>query len=212
FVIHNITTEKVPHLHFHQSLRVAHHDLVNFTCLPRFGCKAYRTLNKPEKGGKFDPRAQVGWFVGFQSNTTKNALILSPYKTPNSRWTWKVFCTPHAAFDENAILGLSNPAATTNDLNPARTDSHSNCTSEFSPPPATPISEVFPSDGNLEEAPPHQQGEPEKDDPHNSEEDKTSYDTLIQPSQPPTYAGHKRNRSLGPSSSSSSSSHEITPV
>ncbi|KAI1000241.1 hypothetical protein K3495_g7957 [Podosphaera aphanis] len=34
-------------------------------------------------------------------------------------------------------LGHSNPAATTNDLTSARTDPHSNCTSEFSPPPAT---------------------------------------------------------------------------
>ncbi|KAI0991417.1 hypothetical protein K3495_g16770, partial [Podosphaera aphanis] len=82
----NLTTNNVPTIHFHKALRIAHHSVMDFTCIPRFGCKAYRTLNKPEKGGKFDPRAQVGWFVGFQTHTTKNALILCPHKTPRQSW------------------------------------------------------------------------------------------------------------------------------
>lgn len=91
--LYNLSTNKVPVLHFSHSLKIAHHKLLDFTCLPRSGCKAYRTLNKPGKGRKFDPRAQIGWFVGFQCNTTKNALIISPRRTPQHRWAWKVFCT-----------------------------------------------------------------------------------------------------------------------
>ncbi|KAI0991776.1 hypothetical protein K3495_g16411, partial [Podosphaera aphanis] len=135
----NLSTKNVPTLHFHKALKIAHHELVDFTCLPRFGCKAYRTLSKPEKGGKFDPRAQIGWFIGFQVNTTKNALIISPHKTPHHEWTWKVFCTPHASFHEGSMygpamaelshltpkeyhsgggLGFDLPAATENDFIP----------------------------------------------------------------------------------------------
>lgn len=142
--LYNLTTKKVLILHFHQSLNIAHHELMDFTCLPRFGCKAYRTLNKPEKGSKFDPRAQVGWFIGFQSNTTKNALILTPYKTARSSLTWKVYYTPHAAFNENVMYGptieklkqltpqefysggglsFNNPATTENELFPISSNS-----------------------------------------------------------------------------------------
>ncbi|KAI0992912.1 hypothetical protein K3495_g15272, partial [Podosphaera aphanis] len=137
--LYNLSSNNVPVLHFHHSLKLAHHKLLDFTCLPRFGCKAYRTLNKPEKGGKFDPRAQIGWFIGFQCNTNKNALIISPPKTPQHCWAWKVFCTPHASFYENCMygptmaelnrlspqqyhsgggLGFDHPAATENDLTP----------------------------------------------------------------------------------------------
>ena len=95
----------LPTLKFYQELRVAHHEYLDFTCLPRFCCKAYRTLDKQEKGGKFDPRVEVGWFVGFQANTIKNFLIVAPRKTPQKKWSYKVFTTPHASFCEDSMYG-----------------------------------------------------------------------------------------------------------
>lgn len=207
----NLSTNNVPILHFYRELKIAHHDLIDFTCLPRFGCKAYRTLNKLEKCGKFDPQAQIGWFVGFQANTMKNALIISPHKTPQHPSTWKVFCTPHASFHENKYhsgggLGFDLPATSEYDLvppsmrplpfiSPPNNNPNHQKASENDEQPDHDVSE---STGQLD------QDKPENTDLNSPDAPDYHVDTSMTPFEPPVYAGQKRRHSLNHSPTSTS--------
>ena len=98
-----IHTKRIPIIDFLQGLKQPHHDKIDFSCLPRFGCRAYKLIIP--KPGKFEARAEKGWFVGFPKNTSKNYLIYHPHWTPKQGWKWKESCTPHATFDENTMFG-----------------------------------------------------------------------------------------------------------
>ncbi|KAI0997539.1 hypothetical protein K3495_g10647 [Podosphaera aphanis] len=98
-----IRTKKVPIIDFLKGLRQPHWEKVDLRNIPRFGCRAYK-LTQP-KPGKFEPRAEKGWFMGFQTNTSKNFLILHPHQTPIQGWKWVVSFTPHATFNEDDVFG-----------------------------------------------------------------------------------------------------------
>lgn len=57
------------------------------------------------KPGKFNARAEKGWFVGFQKNTNKNFIIYYPRWTPSHGWKWVETYTPHATFNEEIMFG-----------------------------------------------------------------------------------------------------------
>ncbi|KAI0997883.1 hypothetical protein K3495_g10305, partial [Podosphaera aphanis] len=133
-----IRTKKVPITDFLQGLRQPHLEKVDLRNLPRFGCQAYKLIQP--KPSKFEPRAEKGWFMGFQANTSKNFLILHPHKTPVQGWKWVVSFTPHATFNEDIVFG-DNMSSTNkqqtfsywaNDLPP---NPHSNPTSSIINPP-----------------------------------------------------------------------------
>ncbi|KAI1003691.1 hypothetical protein K3495_g4519 [Podosphaera aphanis] len=98
-----IRTKKVPIIDFLKGLRQPHWEKVDLRNIPRFGCRAYK-LTQP-KPGKFEPRAEKGWFMGFQTNTSKNFLILYPHQTPIQGCKWVVSFTPHATFNEDDVFG-----------------------------------------------------------------------------------------------------------
>ena len=75
-----LRTKSVPLIDFLKGLKQPHLSQIDFTYLPRFGCRAYKLIDP--KPGKFEPRAEMGWFVGFQKNTNKNFLIYHPHWTP----------------------------------------------------------------------------------------------------------------------------------
>ncbi|KAI0994848.1 hypothetical protein K3495_g13334 [Podosphaera aphanis] len=89
--------------YFLQDLRQPHPETVDLSNLPRFGCRAYKLINP--KPGKFDPRAEIGWFIGFQKNTNKNFLIYHPHWTAAQGWKWLESFTPHATFNEDVVFG-----------------------------------------------------------------------------------------------------------
>ncbi|KAI0992311.1 hypothetical protein K3495_g15875, partial [Podosphaera aphanis] len=88
-----LRTKSVPIIDFLQGLRQPHPETIDFSNLPRFGCRAYKLINP--KPGKFDPRAEMGWFIGFQKNTNKNFLIYHPHWTAAQGWKWRESFTPH---------------------------------------------------------------------------------------------------------------------
>lgn len=98
-----IRTKKVPMIDFLQGLQQPHMDKIDLRNLPRFGCRAYKLIHP--KPSKFEPRAEKGWFLGFQINTSKNFLILHPHKTSSQGWKWIVSSTPHATFNEDIVFG-----------------------------------------------------------------------------------------------------------
>ncbi|KAI1005281.1 hypothetical protein K3495_g2930 [Podosphaera aphanis] len=55
--------------------------------------------------GKFEPRADKGWFLGFQQNISKKFLILHSHITLVQGLKWAVSFTPHASFNEDIIFG-----------------------------------------------------------------------------------------------------------
>ncbi|KAI0994998.1 hypothetical protein K3495_g13184 [Podosphaera aphanis] len=81
-----LRTKSVPLLSFLQGLKQPHPNQIDSTNLPRFGCRAYKLIDP--KPGKFEPRASMGWFIGFQKNTNKNFLIYYPHWTPVRGWKW----------------------------------------------------------------------------------------------------------------------------
>lgn len=98
-----LRTKKVLIVDFLHGLKQPHHDKVDFSCLPRFGCRAYKLINP--KPGKFEARAEKGWFVGFPKNTSKNYLMYHPYWTNKQGWKWIESCTPHVTFHEDVVFG-----------------------------------------------------------------------------------------------------------
>ncbi|KAI0994525.1 hypothetical protein K3495_g13658 [Podosphaera aphanis] len=98
-----LRTKSVPLLSFLQGLKQPHPSQIDLTNLPRFGCRAYKLIDP--KPGKFEPRASMGWFIGFQKNTNKNFLIYYPHWTPVQGWKWSEGITPHATFNENMVFG-----------------------------------------------------------------------------------------------------------
>lgn len=98
-----IRTKKVPIIDFLKGLRQPHNDKIDFSSLPRFGCRAYKMLSP--KPGKFEARAEMGWFMGFQKNTSKNYLVYHPHHTPSNGWKWVESFTPHVTFNEEIMFG-----------------------------------------------------------------------------------------------------------
>lgn len=98
-----LRTKKVPIIDFLQGLRQPHPEKIDFRSLPRFGCRAYKLIDP--KPSKFEPRAEKGWFVGFQPNTSKNFIIYHPHHTPVQGWKWIESVTPHSSFNENIVFG-----------------------------------------------------------------------------------------------------------
>ncbi|KAI0993118.1 hypothetical protein K3495_g15066, partial [Podosphaera aphanis] len=96
-------TKKVPLTDFLQSLNQPHADEIDFSNLPRFGCRAYKLISP--KPGKFEPRAEKGWFLGFQKNTSKNFVIYHPQQTPSQGLRWILSFTPHVTFNEDVMFG-----------------------------------------------------------------------------------------------------------
>lgn len=95
-------TKKIPLIDFLQSLNQPHVDKIDFSNLPRFGCRAYKLIcHKP---GKFEPRAVKGWFLGFQPNTNKNYTIYHPQHTPSQGYKWIMSFTPHVTFNEDVMF------------------------------------------------------------------------------------------------------------
>lgn len=72
-------TKRVPIIDFLDGLKQPHVEKIDFKNLPRFGCRAYKVINP--KPAKFEARADLGWFIGFQKNTSKNYLIHHPQWT-----------------------------------------------------------------------------------------------------------------------------------
>lgn len=98
-----LRTKTVPIIDFLKGLNQPYNEKIDFTPLPRFGCRAYKMLNP--KPGKFEARAEKGWFIGFQKNTSKNYLIYHPHWTPKHGWRWIESITPHVSFNEDIIFG-----------------------------------------------------------------------------------------------------------
>lgn len=98
-----LRTKRVPIFDFLQGLKQPHHDRVDFSCLPRFRYRAYKLIDS--KPGKFEPRAEKWWFVGFPKNTSKNYLIYHPRWAPKQGWKSIESCTPHITFNEDTIFG-----------------------------------------------------------------------------------------------------------
>ncbi|KAI0993580.1 hypothetical protein K3495_g14604, partial [Podosphaera aphanis] len=69
-----IRTKNLPIIDFLKGLRQPHSEKIDLRNIPRFGCRAYKLITP--KPGKFEPRADKGWFLGFQANTSRNFLIL----------------------------------------------------------------------------------------------------------------------------------------
>ncbi|KAI1004558.1 hypothetical protein K3495_g3650 [Podosphaera aphanis] len=98
-----IRTKNLPIIDFLSGLHQPHLEKVDLRMLPRFGCRAYKLISP--KPGKFKARADKGWFLGFQQNTSKNFLILHPHITPVQGLKWAVSFTPHASFNEDIMFG-----------------------------------------------------------------------------------------------------------
>ncbi|KAI0994963.1 hypothetical protein K3495_g13218, partial [Podosphaera aphanis] len=98
-----LRTKSVPIVDFLRGLKQPHHEKVDFSCLPRFGCRAYKLIDP--KPGKFKARAEKGWFVGFPKNTSKNFLIYHTRLTTKSGWKWIESCSPHVTFNEDVMFG-----------------------------------------------------------------------------------------------------------
>lgn len=77
----------------------------DLTKLRRFGCKAYIHINNMPHSAKFAPRANIGWFFGFQKNTSSNYLIWMP--TPRGDWRSDLVVSPHCTFDEGTVFGYA---------------------------------------------------------------------------------------------------------
>ena len=98
-----LRTKRVPIIDFLKGLRQPHNEKIDFTLLPRFGCRAYKLITpKPEK---FKARAEMRWFMGFQKNTSKNYLIYLPHWTTSQGWKWIESFTPHVTFNEDIMFG-----------------------------------------------------------------------------------------------------------
>ncbi|RKF54796.1 hypothetical protein GcM3_206031, partial [Golovinomyces cichoracearum] len=63
------------------------------------------SINRIPKPGKFEPRAEKGWFLGFQQNTSKNYIIYHPQRTPTQGLKWVLSFTPHVTFNEDVMFG-----------------------------------------------------------------------------------------------------------
>lgn len=100
--LYNLRTKKTPVTDFKAGLKQPYNHRVTLKNIPKFGCRAYKTMEP--KPGKFQPRAEMGWFLGFQQNTSKNFAILHSHQTKTGP-VWKVSYTPHASFDESITLG-----------------------------------------------------------------------------------------------------------
>ncbi|KAI0997717.1 hypothetical protein K3495_g10472 [Podosphaera aphanis] len=164
-----LRTKSVPVIDFLQGLRQPHPETIDFSNLPRSGCRAYKLINP--RPGKFDPRAEMGWFIGFQKNTNKNFSIYHPHWTAAQGWKWRESFTPHATFNEDVVFGdelnsidrqqtssywanhrsiFSEPVQSyyqqTSDEPPQRTQGQN--TSQHDPPttPDIPTPEIFNSD------------------------------------------------------------------
>ena len=98
-----LRTKMVPLIDFLQGLNQTAPEKIDFSNLPRFGCRAYKRLDP--KPGKFSPRAEMGWFVGFQPNTNKNFIIYHPHWTPVQGWKWIESFSPHVTFNEDVMFG-----------------------------------------------------------------------------------------------------------
>lgn len=98
-----LRTKKVPLIDFLKSLSQPHADQIDFTNLPRFGCRAYKLIHP--KHGNFEPRASKGWFLGFQQGTSKNFIIFHPQQTSSQRSRWVLSITPHVTFNEDVMFG-----------------------------------------------------------------------------------------------------------
>lgn len=98
-----LRTKKVPVIDFLDGLRQPHHEKIDFSCLPRFGCRAYKLIEP--RPGKFAARADKGWFIGFPKYTSKNYLIYYPLWTQKQGWKWVETTTPHATFNEDIMFG-----------------------------------------------------------------------------------------------------------
>ncbi|KAI0996506.1 hypothetical protein K3495_g11676 [Podosphaera aphanis] len=98
-----IRTKNLPIIDFLKGLRQPHLDKIDLRNIPRFGCRAYKLITP--KPGKFEPRADKGWFLGFQANTSRNFLILHLHQTPSQGDKWVVSFTPHASFNEDVVFG-----------------------------------------------------------------------------------------------------------
>ena len=72
-----LRTKRVPIIDFMQSLKQPFTNQIDFSTVPRFGCRAYKLITP--KPGKFNARAEKGWFLGFQKNTSKNFIIYFPH-------------------------------------------------------------------------------------------------------------------------------------
>ncbi|KAI1003989.1 hypothetical protein K3495_g4228 [Podosphaera aphanis] len=126
-----LRTKSVPLIDFLKGLKQSHSDQIDFTNLPRFGCRAYKLIDP--KPGKFEPRAEMGWFVGFQKNTNKNFLIYHPHWTLAQGWKWSESITPHASFNEDTVFGDE-----LNSIERQHTTSYwANLSCIFSEPPST---------------------------------------------------------------------------
>ncbi|POS81733.1 hypothetical protein EPUL_006496, partial [Erysiphe pulchra] len=101
--LYSLRTKKIPIIDFLQGLNQPHHEKIDLSFIPRFGCRAYKLIQP--KPGKFEARAEKGWFVGFQKNTNKNYIIYHPHWTPSQGWKWTESITPHASFDEDTMFG-----------------------------------------------------------------------------------------------------------
>ncbi|KAI1003853.1 hypothetical protein K3495_g4357 [Podosphaera aphanis] len=86
-----------------KSLNQPHTDKINFSNMPQFGCRAYKLIS--HKPGKFEPRAEKGWFLGFQQNTSKNLIIYHPQRTPSQGLRWILSFTSHMTFNEDVMFG-----------------------------------------------------------------------------------------------------------
>lgn len=77
----NIGTKEIPLYDFKSDLGLTTSP-IDHTNTMRFGCKAYKHIDKNDpksvKSAKFAPRADVYWFVGFQKNTSTNYLLWRP--------------------------------------------------------------------------------------------------------------------------------------
>ncbi|KAI0992724.1 hypothetical protein K3495_g15461, partial [Podosphaera aphanis] len=98
-----LRTKKVPLTDFMHGLNQPHTDQIDLSNLPRFGCRAYKLISP--KPGKFEPRAEKGWFLGFQQNTSKNFIIYHSQRTPSQRLKWILSFTPHVTFNEDVMFG-----------------------------------------------------------------------------------------------------------
>lgn len=87
-----IRTKNTPIIDFLQDLRQPYMDKIDLRHIPHFGCRAYKLIHP--KPSKFKPRAEKGWFLGFQTNTSKNFLILHPHGTFKQGWSWVISLLP----------------------------------------------------------------------------------------------------------------------
>nr|ABW72074.1 TE3 [Blumeria hordei] len=98
-----LRTKMVPLIDFLQGLNQPAPEKIDFSNMPRFGCRAYKYIDP--KPGKFSPRAETGWFVGFQANTNKNSIIFHPHWTLIQGWKWIESFSPHVTFNEDLMFG-----------------------------------------------------------------------------------------------------------